>query len=139
MKTMSGPEVFTFQSSMIVNNAIAREPTPEQKALFKAAMHTLKLEPAVRKVHMTPNHPTSDRFTLTNDQRMEIQEAEQSMSGINEDLDLDEDSDLEEASSASKATSSSSGSSGSSGSSSGGGNSDLDEDSDQAETEATGE
>lgn len=133
MKTMSGPEVFTFQSSMIVNNAIAREPTPEQKALFKAAMHTLKLEPAVRKVHMTPNHPTSDRFTLTNDQRMEIQEAEQSMSGINED------SDLEEASSASKATSSSSGSSGSSGSSSGGGNSDLDEDSDQAEAEATGE
>ena len=64
LKTISGPQVVSYMSSIIIDPSIFRDPSPDHKVRFQTAMRTLQLRTALCAWHITKFHPTSERLPL---------------------------------------------------------------------------
>ena len=54
---------------MIIDPSILREPSAEEKALFRETLRALQLTPFVHEKQLTSSYPTSDRLSkATNEQ-----------------------------------------------------------------------
>lgn len=91
LKTSSGPLSVSFQSSMILKPSMVTPLTTAQNTCFKKAMSTLLLKPVVHKTQVTPYHPTSYRFTRTEQERFDIGKEDQISSASEQLFDLERD------------------------------------------------